>query len=153
MGVFEKPMDLAVAVWRMTHDEIYRDHVKEVVEIGKKWHNQQARELLEACESLDPTETYGMVEKMNPSSYVIAQLVIMAKAAQKTQSARSLANKKHKENHAMKADVFVWLDTNMCNFKSMDKAAEAVIRQQPIAFRTARDWVGDWKKLRYASTP
>ena len=53
----------------------------------------------------------------------------------------------------MKADVFVWLDANMVNFKSMDKAAEAVIKQQPIAFRTARDWVGEWKKLRSAGTP
>ena len=153
MGIFEGPMDLAVEVWRLTHDESYRSKVISIVEIGHQWHKRQARELLDACESLDPTDTYVMVEKMQPSSYVIAQLVIMAKSAQKTQSARNLANRKHKENHAMKADVFVWLDSNMCNFKSMDKAAEAVIRQQPIAFRTARDWVGDWKKLRRASTP
>ena len=153
MGVFERPMDLAVEVWRVTHDESYRTQVIALVEIGHQWHQRQARELLEACETLDPTETYDMVEKMKPSSYVIAQLVIMAKAAQKTQSARNLANIKHKENRSMKADVLVWLDTNMCNFKSMDKAAEAVVKQQPIAFRTARDWVGDWKKLRHASIP
>ena len=64
----------------------------------------------------------------------------------------SNANKRHAENHAMKAEVFVWLDANMSDFKSMDKAAEAVMKQQPIAFRTARDWVGQWKKLRSAST-
>ena len=60
---------------------------------------------------------------------------------------------KHKENRAMKAEVFLWLDENRSNFKSMDKTAEAVTKQQPIAFRTARDWVGDWKKQGHASTP
>ena len=63
------------------------------------------------------------------------------------------AKKRHAENRSMKADVFTWLNTNMVKFKSMDAAAEAVTKQQPITFRTARDWVGEWKKLRSASTP
>lgn len=70
-----------------------------------------------------------------------------------TTRARMKAIKRHHENRSMKADVFAWLDSNMANFKSMDAAAQAIIKQQPIAFRTARDWVGDWKKLRSASTP
>lgn len=62
------------------------------------------------------------------------------------------AAKRHEENRAMKADVFSWLDANMTNFKSMDKAAQAIAdKVAPIAFRTARDWVGEWKKLRSAS--
>lgn len=60
---------------------------------------------------------------------------------------------KHKENRAMKAEVFEWLNENRSKFKSMDKTAEAITKLQPIAFRTARDWVGDWKKLRSAGTP
>ena len=36
--------------------------------------------------------------------------------------------------------------------KSMDAAAQAITKQQPIAFRTARDWVGEWKKLRSTGT-
>jgi hypothetical protein len=59
----------------------------------------------------------------------------------------------HKEHRSMKAEVFAWLDLNRPKFKSMDKAAEAITKQQPIAFRTARDWVGEWKKLRSAGTP
>ena len=153
MGVFDDPMATAVGVWRMTHDEKYRHNMIALVEAFDRKNKQLARDLLEACESLDPTETYQMVEEMRPSSYVVAHLVLMAKAAQKTQSARSSALRKHKENHSMKAEVFVWLDTNMVKFKSMDKAAEAVIKQQPIAFRTARTWVGEWKKLRSASKP
>lgn len=57
----------------------------------------------------------------------------------------------HKEHRAMKADVFAWLDENMSNFRSMEKAAEAIAgKVVPIGFRTARDWVGDWKKERSA---
>ena len=68
------------------------------------------------------------------------------------QAARAI--KRHAENHAMKADVYVWLDANMQRFKSMDSAAEAISgKVAPIAFRTARDWVGEWKKLRSASKP
>jgi hypothetical protein len=59
----------------------------------------------------------------------------------------------HKEHRSMKAEVYAWLDINRPKFKSMDKAAEAITKQQPIAFRTARDWVGEWKKLRSAGTP
>ena len=65
----------------------------------------------------------------------------------------SMALKRHAENHSMKEDVFVWLDANRKNYKSMDAAAQAITKQQPIAFRTAREWVGEWKKLRSAGTP
>ncbi len=67
---------------------------------------------------------------------------------------RNLANRRHEENRAMKADVFAWLDTNMANYKSLDKAAEAMAGKiVPLAFRTVRDWVGEWKKLRSTGTP
>ena len=62
------------------------------------------------------------------------------------------AHKRHQENRSMKAEVFQWLDTNMSKFESLDKAAAAVTKQQPIGFRTARRWVGDWKKLPPAGT-
>ena len=61
---------------------------------------------------------------------------------------------RHTENRAMKTDVFAWLDANMANFKSMDSAAEAIAGViVPTKFRTARNWVGEWKKLRSAGTP
>ena len=68
--------------------------------------------------------------------------------------AGSAAHARHAENRTLKAEVFSWLDANMANFKSMDKAAEAIAGKiAPIAFRTAREWVGEWKKLRSAGTP
>lgn len=64
------------------------------------------------------------------------------------------AAERHAENRAMKAEVFAWLDTNRANYKSMDSTAEAIAGKiAPIAFRTARDWVGEWKRLRSTGTP
>lgn len=63
-------------------------------------------------------------------------------------------NKRHAENRAMKASVFAWCDENINKFKSLDKAAEAIAGKiVPVAFRTARAWIAEWKKLRSTSTP
>lgn len=68
--------------------------------------------------------------------------------------AKSGADVRHKENHAMKADAFKWLDGNFDNCKSMDSAAEIMAgKLVPATFRTVRGWVTEWKKLRPASTP
>lgn len=70
------------------------------------------------------------------------------------QDMRENAKKAHSEHYAMKQQVFAWLDGNMANFKSMDGAADAIAgKVVPIGWRTARDWVGQWKKLRSAGTP
>lgn len=77
----------------------------------------------------------------------------LVRAQTKRDTARSGAKAKNAENRAMKRDVFAWLDSNMSQFKSLDSAAEAIAgKVAPIAFRTARDWVGEWKKLRSAGT-
>lgn len=68
------------------------------------------------------------------------------------QSAR--AQKRHAENHAMKSDVFAWLDVNFGKQRSMEAAADAMVAAQlvPVARRTLRDWVTEWKRLRLAGT-
>jgi len=68
--------------------------------------------------------------------------------------ARAAAAARHAENRAFKQDVFSWCDKHMIEFKSMDAAAAAIAgKVVSVTFRTARDWVGDWKKLRSAGTP
>lgn len=68
--------------------------------------------------------------------------------------ARKGADVAHQENRALKADVFRWLDDNFSNCKSMDAAATSMAGKiVPMTFRTVRDWVTEWKKLRSASTP
>jgi len=64
------------------------------------------------------------------------------------------ALKRHAENHALKQTAFSWCDANMAKFKSMDSAAEAIAgKLVPVTFRTARDWIGEWKKLRSTGRP
>lgn len=148
-----EPMDQAVMLWKYVADSKHREGVQKIVAIGKAWHVSSAMQLLEACETLDPSDIYDLVESIQPSSYVIADLVLVAKQSQKSQTGSAGARIRHKENHAMKAEVFVWLDTNRQKFRSMDATAQAITKLQPIAFRTSRDWVGEWKKLRSAGIP
>lgn len=61
---------------------------------------------------------------------------------------------RHAENRAMKAQVFAWCNENMAQFQSMDRAAETIAgKLVPVSFRTARDWIGAWRKARSARTP
>ncbi len=64
-----------------------------------------------------------------------------------SENARIAAQARHRENHDMKRQVFAWLDENFGAYKSMDSAAEAIAgRVVPVKFRTARDWVGQWRQ-------
>ncbi|ATA55196.1 hypothetical protein CKY39_19740 [Variovorax boronicumulans] len=77
------------------------------------------------------------------------QAMISARSA----LARTAAAARHAENRAFKQDVFSWCDKNMGKFKSMDAAAEAIAgKVVSVTFRTARDWIAEWKKLRSAGT-
>lgn len=76
--------------------------------------------------------------------------IVLADGESAKQAARAI--KRHTENHAMKSEVFQWLDSQ-AKFKSNEAAALAITKQQPIAHVTARDWYKEWKKLRSASTP
>ena len=109
--------------------------------------------------TMGETDGLAWIERVNEIIHTrldfhsLCELMNMGTANHVRQKAFRMALKRHSENHAMKADVFVWLDANMLNFKSMDAAAQAITKQQPIAFRTARDWVGEWKKVRSTGTP
>ncbi|MFZ4875004.1 hypothetical protein ACL9RI_07960 [Janthinobacterium sp. Mn2066] len=61
---------------------------------------------------------------------------------------RKGTDKKHKENREMKKQVFDWCAKHMGEYKSMDKAAETIAgKLVPVAVRTARSWIGEWKKI------
>jgi len=68
--------------------------------------------------------------------------------------ARSAAAARHSENRSMKQSVFSWCDSNMASARSMDAAASQVAGVVvPVAWRTVREWMTEWKKLRSAGTP
>jgi len=63
--------------------------------------------------------------------------------------ARRGADARHRENRSMREQVFSWLDVNMTELPSLDAAADAIAgKVVPVRWRTARDWVGQWKKSR-----
>ena len=87
----------------------------------------------------------------NLSIYHFIKLVV-ANAA--SAEARLKALKGHGDNHAAKAKVFAWCDTNMTRFSSMDDAALDIAETfVPQKFRAVRGWMTEWKKLRSAGTP
>ena len=64
------------------------------------------------------------------------------------------AHMKNAKNHADKQKVFAWCDENMTDFRSMDSAAYEIADSKfSQKFRTVRDWMTEWKKLRSAGTP
>lgn len=76
-----------------------------------------------------------------------------AATAARTSLAKSAAAARHLENRSMKQDVFKWCDENMTSMRSMDAAASLVAGAiVPAAWRTVRDWMTEWKKLRSAGT-
>ena len=57
------------------------------------------------------------------------------------------ANARHAEHRAMKKDIWDWYKQNGHLYRSMDAAAEAAAGKiAPITFRTARAWIGQFKK-------
>lgn len=109
----------------------------------------------ESIESLTQDKPYNAINWLSAGYKFLMDAIHQGlPIADKSQAARSHAQLRHTENRAIKQDIFVWLDSNMNRFKSMDAAAEAIAgKVAPIKFRTARDWVGEWKKLRLARTP
>lgn len=77
----------------------------------------------------------------------------MSEDARLSSLGRRGADARHAENRAMKAQLFEWCAVHLTKFKSLDAAAFAVAQiELPITFRTARSWIGEWKKLQSAGT-
>ena len=150
----DAPMNQAVWHWRMINDLEFRDRWQKFGAYCEESATRQARELLIACESLDAIKIHDFVKEHTPSSDVIAKLVILAKNAQKSKTAKNAAKNRHTGNHASKLMVFAWCDTNMGRFQSMDDAAIDIAESfVPQKFRAVRDWITEWKKLRSTGTP
>ena len=98
-------------------------------------------------------EVSSLRDRLQPPKHVqMAIQKLQVRLDTFAQARRKGADKIHTENRSMKADVFTWLDSQP-KFKSIEAAAMAITKQQPIAHVTGRDWYKEWKKLRSASTP
>ena len=98
-------------------------------------------------------EGINLIIKEKLDFYSILRFGSLVRKDAARHSAAMKADKRHEENRSMKAEAFEWIDANSDQFKSLDSMAEAIAgKVVPVAFRTARKWVGEHKKLRSAGT-
>ena len=58
---------------------------------------------------------------------------------------------RHAENHAMRDDIYKWMDDNYDGVMSFDSAASEIAGKiVPLAWRTVREHITEWNKLRSA---
>ncbi len=75
--------------------------------------------------------------------------LVLNNAVSARQSAAAI--KRHQEHHAMKLEVFAWLNLNFHKYRSMDATAEAIAgKLVPLKFRTVRKWVKEYKDMQSA---
>ena len=60
----------------------------------------------------------------------------------RSELARRGAAARHAENHEMRDRIFAWYREHYHLFKSMDAAAVAYLKEEPVSFRTARKHIG-----------
>jgi hypothetical protein len=69
-------------------------------------------------------------------------------------AARRNAKKRHAASAELKRKGLQWYAAHMHEYRSMDAAAEAMLGVVDVAFRTARAWIGEYRKnLRSARRP
>lgn len=82
----------------------------------------------------------------------IAKVFMSALKTGRTLAASENARKGHIENHAMRDDIYKWLDQNKTPSMSLDDAAEMMAgKVVPLKFRAVRNHCTAWKKLQSAS--
>lgn len=81
----------------------------------------------------------------DPNKVTIEAAMTLARRVQKTavsKNASKAANALHAEDNEIAERIKAWYLDNHHHYRSMDAAAEAVLRLEPIAFRTARKHIG-----------
>jgi len=109
-------------------------------------------EHLKATEELR-RERDGLLRQLHVQAAPEYQMAIAERYADDILKKRiSVANskaaiKRHTENRSMKDQVFKWCAVKLREYPSMDAAAEAVAgKLVPITFRTARAWIGEYRR-------
>jgi hypothetical protein len=141
----------------------FSDLVAEGFSSYREFHEEEAKANQRAAEFfhswmkkkyIDPNDFKRLIDS---SSIVHFLELVLANAD--TTIARLKAEKLHEEHRAMKVDVFNWLDEKFEDFRSTGKSMDDIAQEQiagklvPLKFRTVREWMTEWKKLRSAGRP
>ncbi len=76
----------------------------------------------------------------------IREFIDIATADKISSRASASAYARHAENRAMKAEARAWYQLNRETFSNLDNAAIAAMKIVPVAFRTVRDWIGEYER-------
>lgn len=99
-----------------------------------------------STEAMDALHQAGALRQLQ-SDPVAAEHIALKVAEEISRKAKQNAALAHVEHKAYKADVFEWCDKNLANYKSLNKAAEAVAgKLVPVVFTTAQSWVREYAK-------
>ena len=80
----------------------------------------------------------------------IELIVANAESAKQT----AVALKRHAENHALRDEIYAWMDANYKKGMALDDAASIISEKiVPLKWRTVRDHLTAWRKLRSTGTP
>ena len=78
--------------------------------------------------------------------------LIVANAESAKQTAAAL--KRHADNHALRDEIYAWMDANYKKGMALDDAASIISEKiVPLKWRTVRDHLTAWRKLRSTGTP
>lgn len=84
---------------------------------------------------------------------IIANMMTLKEAREEASASELLsrqgkkaADARHAENREIAEEIKDWYGANHHRYKSMDAATEAVIKLQPVSFRTARKHIGEASK-------
>ena len=93
--------------------------------------------------------SYGRAVNGLTMASAMAALAVAARedaALTVVELARKAANARHAPGRERKARVLEWYSDNRGKYRSMDAAAEVAARKFSVAFRTARDYIGEFRK-------
>lgn len=83
-----------------------------------------------------------------------SSMVEEATSVARNAMARTAAAARHRENHAMKTEVFSWMSANWEAGHSLDDFASRIAGSVvPLKWRTVREYLTEWNKMRSTGTP
>lgn len=130
------------------------DAGREIIRAGKFEPMPNAEESLRAAVQIaEAMEAICIAENLHHKDQTEASFPkIDQQVARKiSEIARRAAKERHKENYALRDDIFAWCETNMGPHRTIDSAAEEVSKKVvPVKFRFAQKCISEWKKLQSA---
>ncbi len=94
----------------------------------------------------------AVAENLDHSSIGAFIELIVANAESAKQTAAAL--KRHADNHALRDEIYAWMDANYKKGMALDDAASIISEKiVPLKWRTVRDHLTAWRKLRSTGTP